>query len=153
MASSPCRGCVRYTKTCRACQEVNRKRYEKRCHKRMLKATRPLRRANGLIRARSSEIKAPGTHTAIKAGYVYCVTNPAWPGLAKIGSAIDLQQRLGTFQTGDPHRGYVLEVSEIVGDRVAVERQLHLRFSSKRVNGEWFLVSPVEVERELHLLL
>lgn len=44
----------------------------------------------------------------IKEGFVYLITNPAWPNMMKIGSSIDVKNRLNTYQTYSPNRDYEL---------------------------------------------
>jgi hypothetical protein len=39
-------------------------------------------------------------------GFVYIIYNPAFEGWYKIGKADNLEARLRTYQTGDPHRAY-----------------------------------------------
>lgn len=84
--------------------------------------------------------------SGIKAGYVYAITNPAWPGYYKIGSAIDVNDRLNSYQTSSPLRDYKLEIYAFSEDRVADEKRIHLSFSN-RIN-EWCFSSELEI-REL----
>jgi len=42
----------------------------------------------------------------VKEGYVYVITNPAWPDWVKIGMAIDAEDRLNGYQTSSPMRDY-----------------------------------------------
>ena len=42
-----------------------------------------------------------------KTGYLYIITNEtAFPGWVKVGTTDNLSNRLSTYQTGDPLRGY-----------------------------------------------
>ena len=70
----------------------------------------------------------------MRAGYVYAITNPAWPDYIKIGSAVDVYDRLNSYQTSAPNRDYSLERYIFVEDRLAVERALHNKFTAQ---GEW----------------
>lgn len=77
-----------------------------------------------------------------QAGYVYLVVNPAFPGWVKAGSTVNIEQRLATYQTGDPARGYGLVVRSPATDRLRAEAALHLALAettSDRRN-EWFKI-------------
>lgn len=80
-------------------------------------------------------------HTGIEEGFVYVVTNPAWPGWVKIGSAVDPESRCKNYQTGSPYRDYILEGYGYSPLRKNTERAVHL-FLGREV-GEWFHL-PVE---------
>lgn len=80
------------------------------------------------------------------------VTNPAWPGFVKIGSALDLDKRLSSYQTACPHRAYRLEASAFVADRVAAERELMTLFKADHHLHEWFRVEVPVVARVLSSL-
>jgi hypothetical protein len=41
-------------------------------------------------------------------GYLYIITNDAFPSWIKIGITTNLTDRIHTYQTCDPHRGYKL---------------------------------------------
>ena len=47
----------------------------------------------------------------MKSGYLYIITNPAFPSWVKIGTTWDLKGRLHTYNTGDPFRKYHIEYS------------------------------------------
>jgi hypothetical protein len=79
----------------------------------------------------------------IKPGFVYAITNPAWPGYMKIGSTIDVYDRLNTYQTGSPDRDYKLEHFVFVHDRLKFETEIHLKYESK---GEWIKTDKVPEE-------
>lgn len=42
-------------------------------------------------------------------GFVYVISNPAWPGMYKIGMTTNHKRRLAQYQTYSPHRDYKLE--------------------------------------------
>ena len=77
-----------------------------------------------------------------KPGYVYAVTNPAWPGWVKVGMAVDSQDRLNSYQTGSPLRDYELLCDFKSEDKTADERKAHmlLRAVASEFRGEWFKV-------------
>ena len=71
----------------------------------------------------------------IKCGYVYAIANPAWPKFSKIGSTIDVIDRLKTYQTSSPMRDYFLLDYYFVWDRIKEESVLHSLFPNR--SGEW----------------
>lgn len=84
-------------------------------------------------------------------GYVYVITNKAWPGWVKIGMAVDAEDRLNGYQTSSPHRDYKLEHFVKTNDRRASESEAHtkaLRLSAN-FNNEWF---EITVEQAKHIL-
>jgi len=87
----------------------------------------------------------------VKEGYVYVITNKAWPGWVKIGMAVDAEERLSGYQTSSPHRDYVLEHSVASNDRRKSEREAHTRALplSTDTKGEWFKLS---VEQAITIL-
>ncbi len=83
-----------------------------------------------------------------KEGSVYAITNPAWPGLFKVGLGRDVPDRLGNYQTGSPYRDYAAEYSYDFG-KAAPEAERAVQADLKAqgflvdngipgVDGEWF---------------
>lgn len=89
--------------------------------------------------------------SSIKAGYVYAITNKAWPGWVKIGMAIDAEERLSGYQTSSPMRDFVLEHYVASNDRRKSEREAHTRALPLSIDckGEWFKMS---VEQAITIL-
>ena len=89
--------------------------------------------------------------STIKDGYVYIITNRAWPDWVKIGMAIDAEDRLNGYQTSSPMRDYVLEYSVYSNDRRASEQEAHTKATKICIdsNGEWFKMT---VEQAKHIL-
>jgi hypothetical protein len=79
--------------------------------------------------------------TSIVEGFVYIMTNPAWPDAIKIGSAIDYERRLETYQTGDPYRAYKLLHTHYSSHRERLEKMIHTKLDEHRLEGEWFKCS------------
>lgn len=76
-------------------------------------------------------------------GHVYLIQSPT--GAYKIGRTTDPADRLRTFNVKLPFEvEYVCVIA--TDDMYALERQLHSKFAAKRVNGEWFILSPDDVE-------
>ena len=91
----------------------------------------------------------------VKEGYVYVITNPAWPEWVKIGMAIDAEDRLNGYQTSSPMRDYELIHAVYFDDRNKAERDAHKVAERKGDRqGEWFKITEeqaLEVLRELTL--
>lgn len=74
-------------------------------------------------------------------GFVYAVTNSAWPGWVKVGMTTDPARRLNDYQTSSPHRDYEMVAFKEVDDRRRVETELHSELEAfGRREGEWFEV-------------
>ena len=101
--------------------------------------------------ALKAEIKMLRSHTtntqiSFKPGYVYAVTNPAFPGWIKIGSALDVYGRLATYQTSDPFASFKIEAYILVDDRVKVEHSVQKELTISPHRGEWFQVGLEKVK-------
>tara|TARA_X000001382_G_scaffold44584_2_gene30138 strand:- start:432 stop:926 length:495 start_codon:yes stop_codon:yes gene_type:complete len=81
----------------------------------------------------------------VKEGYVYAISNPAWPDWIKIGMAIDAEDRLNGYQTSSPMRDYKLIHSVSSQDRGKAERVAHkaAALCGER-QGEWFKITGEE---------
>lgn len=98
-----------------------------------------VREAAKRLHARGMKFAQAGRDVdAAKEGFVYVISNPAWPGYVKIGRAAVVEDRLATFQTGCPHRAYQVEGAQYTADAVAAEAELHQALSLHREGGEWF---------------
>ena len=88
---------------------------------------------------------------SIKEGYVYVITNKAWPEWVKIGMAIDAEDRLNGYQTSSPMRDFILEHSVASNDRRKSEKEAHTRALPLSLDskGEWFKLS---VEQAITIL-
>ena len=76
----------------------------------------------------------------MKAGYLYIVTNDAFPGFVKVGCTENLNSRLRAYQTSDPNRGYKMVYNIEHPDCFAAEKRIkesmkHFAFSQK---NEWY---------------
>tara|TARA_R110002126_G_scaffold30763_2_gene100101 strand:- start:47 stop:550 length:504 start_codon:yes stop_codon:yes gene_type:complete len=81
----------------------------------------------------------------VKEGYVYAISNPAWPNWIKIGMAIDAEDRLNGYQTSSPMRDYELIHFIPSQDRSKAERVAHkaAALCGER-QGEWFKITGEE---------
>jgi len=75
----------------------------------------------------------------VEDGSVYVITNPAFPGMVKIGWAADPEKRLGDYVMYAPTpfklEGYYHASS------IEAERRIHAWLSLSRANGEWFRIA------------
>jgi len=81
------------------------------------------------------------------AGEVYIITNEAFKGWVKVGMSINAEDRLKSYQTGDPQRAYKLYSRYSTETRHIAEREVHkvLELTFKK-SKEWFKADPQEVE-------
>jgi hypothetical protein len=79
--------------------------------------------------------RSGGSAESIRCGYVYAITNPAWKNFIKIGSSVDVVDRLKSYQTSSPLRDYFLLDYYFVWDRLKEESYLHSLFPDR--NNEW----------------
>lgn len=88
-------------------------------------------------------------------GFIYLVTNPAWPGWVKCGMAVDPLDRVNSFQTASPFRDFELLVYEQVNDRRSAESRAHklLKKYSSGQRNEWFQIEPHTASYLLDFLL
>jgi hypothetical protein len=87
--------------------------------------------------------KTQEVYNQVKEGYVYLMTNPAWPEWVKVGMAVDSEDRIKSYQTSSPFRDYTLVYSYEVDDRRAAESAAHVRLAKECDNiNEWFKLPP-----------
>ena len=84
-------------------------------------------------------------YSKVKEGYVYVISNPAWPDWVKVGMAIDADDRCSSYQTSSPLRDYVLHCAISSDDRRKDESKAHkvLEKIADSRKGEWFNI-PVD---------
>ena len=78
-------------------------------------------------------------------GYVYILTNPAMPGLIKIGKTrLNPTDRAAQLHTTGVPRGFQVEYACHTSDPEAVEQAMHVAFGPRRVNDrrEFFEIEP-----------
>lgn len=93
------------------------------------------------IRAqRSSDVPK---HKRREKGFVYLL--PDETGTYKIGCTADPESRAKSYRT---HRSTPVEFTCLIAspDMKDLEKQLHIQFADKRVNGEWFALDSADVE-------
>lgn len=72
-----------------------------------------------------------------KEGFLYFISNPAWPNKVKIGVTGDFNRRLASYQTYDPYRAYKLEGWDFVISKREAEKLLLNKFKLESDKGEW----------------
>ena len=82
--------------------------------------------------------------TKLKFGIVYLISNPAFPGMFKIGMTQDLDKRLNQYQTYDPFKKFKVEHYKIVEDRKLEEKKYKEKFKMNIVNGEWISTNQIK---------
>ncbi len=71
----------------------------------------------------------------------------------KVGSSLEINGRLGSYQTGSPFRDYALEALHHTVDRRAFEHRMHEALGGHRVGAtEWFRVHPQDAKNILNML-
>ena len=75
-------------------------------------------------------------------GYLYIISNAAWPNWIKVGVTKDLKNRLHTYQTASPHRNYKLEYSLYHPKYLEAEKRIKetMRYFAKNIKNEWYEV-------------
>ncbi len=122
------------------------------CYKQHINGTRMF--VNGKYIAKDHPLFKPGRYKtfsdaafdgtykldSIKEGYVYAITNPAWPEWVKIGMAVDADDRCNGYQTSSPFRDYKVEHVVVTNNRRAAEAEAHKAATkmAKETRGEWF---------------
>lgn len=105
-----------------------------------------VRRRENYLKRRAEQLgeKVIKQYNQIKQGYVYVVSNPAWPEWVKIGMAVDAEDRCRSYQTSSPFRDFNVEFALQCDDRAELESKVHqqlVRDGYER-RGEWFKVQP-----------
>lgn len=82
----------------------------------------------------------------ISSGYVYAIHNPAWDDYVKIGVALDVYDRLNSYQTSSPLRDYELIGYVFSDDLLSLEKEIHSKFER---NNEWVKTDKGTIKRFL----
>ena len=89
------------------------------------------------------------SRTNERSGWVYLIDHPFFPGWIKIGSTLNTDERLGSYQTYAPEGEYRLIDRVFSKDRRKLELAVHEALAPLRGNGEWFRVNTGEAMRAL----
>ena len=83
---------------------------------------------------KTSPPKRTDTNGHIPSGNIYIISNPQWPNRYKVGIAKNVKQRLNSYQTSDPDRGYELKYSTSTPHYKEIERYIHDKYPNEH---EW----------------
>ena len=91
----------------------------------------------------------------VQMGYVYLIVNPAFDGWVKCGKAVDVDNRLESYQTSSPYRNYKEVYRVFTHNRHGTEVSALDALSSvcEDRHGEWFKVDTKEAVAVLEKLL
>jgi hypothetical protein len=73
-------------------------------------------------------------------------TNPAWNNFIKVGCAIDVYDRLNSYQTSTPLRDYTIIDYVYSDDRFLLESTVHSLYDR---NYEWIKATPEDIKKTL----
>jgi hypothetical protein len=91
----------------------------------------------------------------LSVGYLYLITNAAWPGYCKIGKTENRPgTRLLNAQTWTPHRDYELVHWRCFPNVHLAEKEIHIALKGHRTrgNGEWFRLHPTDAVQWINAL-
>lgn len=134
-------------------EERNRKAREKYLNNDEYKALKKKRAKELYYRKQSREIPEenerwlgdfPRGRSQI--GYIYIITNPAYPEYLKIGKTVNLGMRLSTYNTGSPFRDYKYEFVLETKYSLEVENHFNEKYNS---NNEWCELTVEEATKEI----
>jgi len=76
-------------------------------------------------------------------GYLYLITNSAWPGWIKIGTTKNIKSRLRTYQTGSPFRDYNIVYSVKHPAYLEAEKRIkkQMKYFASDIRNEWFKIN------------
>lgn len=84
------------------------------------------------------------TSSETMSNIVYVVTYNELPGMYKIGVASNLKARLAALACGVPYNPVIVCVVRSK-DAVGLEKALHAKFNSQRINREWFRLDDNDI--------
>lgn len=75
-------------------------------------------------------------------GYLYLITNSAWPGWIKVGTTKNIKHRVRSYQTGSPFRDYQVVYSVKHPDYLLAEKRIRqqMEYFASDIRNEWFKV-------------
>ena len=85
-----------------------------------------------------------------KKGFIYIISNSAFPNYYKIGITTNIKSRLRTYQTSSPYRNYKIEYYVEHEDCYNAEQLIHSdmeRFAT-RWRKEWFECSNLQIIKD-----
>lgn len=78
----------------------------------------------------------------MKSGYLYIITNDAFPGWVKVGTTHNLKERLHVYQTCDPFRRYKLVYSLHHPEFRQAEKKISetMKHFARETKNEWYSI-------------
>ena len=76
-------------------------------------------------------------------GFVYFIKNGSSSNKIKIGSAIDIDKRILSYQTAFYEKIFIVGYIKS-DDYIFLEKEIHKTFSDKRIKGEWFEIDQLD---------
>lgn len=75
-------------------------------------------------------------------GYLYLITNSAWPGWIKVGTTRNIKSRMYGYQTGSPFRDYNIIFSIKHPAYLQAEKKIkeQMKHFASDIRNEWFKV-------------
>jgi len=90
-------------------------------------------------------------------GHIYIISNESWKGYYKIGKAVNIENRLNTYQTGSPFRNFkVLFSSKRFQYSTIVEMEIEQAFEKYKVKGgeeyEWYKLNEEQISNIINFI-
>lgn len=79
-----------------------------------------------------------------KGGYIYFIKNGSSGNKVKIGSAIDIDRRVNSYQTAFHEKIFIVGYIKS-DDYIFLEKEIHSIYSDSRVKGEWFEINDIDL--------
>lgn len=78
----------------------------------------------------------------MKDGFLYIITNDAFPDWVKVGTTMNLKERLHTYQTCDPFRGYKIVYSLHHPEFREAEKRIKetMKRFALEIKNEWYRI-------------
>lgn len=86
---------------------------------------------------------------------LYLMINPLFPGLTKIGTAVNPSSRLGSYNSHDPTKGFrFYRIHPMtIGRARSLEKRCKAVLAPWRVSGEWYRLNAWDVEGKVSHIL
>lgn len=80
----------------------------------------------------------------MKKGYIYIITNKAWPEYVKIGRTYNTKNRLKSYQTSSLFRDYEIYY-RVYTENICLIENIFIKLYGKN-NGEWYKIDKDEAK-------
>lgn len=139
---------------CSACELKEGRNRHMRVNGKYISKHHPLHKPGNYKSFGDAAFSALEKDKKVKEGYIYVITNLAWPEWVKIGMAVDADDRCNGYQTSSPFRDYSLEHVVVSNNRRVSEAQAHKAAAkiAEEQRGEWFKISIEQAKDVLNKL-